>query len=72
MAVLDPTHRDQQLFAPSTVLFVEDDALLRVTTAECLRDHGYRIIEAAKRDRRGHGAWCRAAGRSVVQRYPTV
>jgi two-component system, response regulator PdtaR len=32
--------------ATSTVLMVEDDTLLRHTTAEVLRESGYRVIEA--------------------------
>ncbi len=32
--------------AGSTVLMVEDDTLLRHTTAEVLRESGYRVIEA--------------------------
>jgi CheY-like chemotaxis protein len=37
---------DEAATAPSTVLMVEDDTLLRITTAELLRESGYRVIEA--------------------------
>jgi CheY-like chemotaxis protein len=32
---------------PETFLFVEDEALVRMDMAECLRDRGYRVHEAA-------------------------
>jgi CheY-like chemotaxis protein len=40
------SHRSEARAAPSTVLMVEDDTLLRCTTAELLREFGYRVIEA--------------------------
>ena len=35
---------------PSTILLVEDDPFLRVTTADFLREGGYSVVEAASGD----------------------
>ncbi len=40
------SHRSEAGPAPPTVLVVEDDTLLRCTTAGLLREFGYRVIQA--------------------------
>jgi CheY-like chemotaxis protein len=37
----------QQVVAIETVLVVEDEAMIRASIAEYLRDCGYRVLEAA-------------------------
>lgn len=46
MTSQSPSAEDAAAHATSTVLMVEDDTLLRHTTAEVLRESGYRVIEA--------------------------
>jgi DNA-binding response OmpR family regulator len=45
-----PTDQRARLPARPAVLIVEDDSLLRITTASYLRDEGFDVIEAADAD----------------------
>jgi DNA-binding NtrC family response regulator len=45
-----PTDQRPGLPARPAVLIVEDDSLLRITTASYLRDEGFDVIEAADAD----------------------
>jgi CheY-like chemotaxis protein len=46
----DPALPNLDATGPATILVVEDEIIIRASVSQELRDHGYRVIEAASAD----------------------